>query len=238
MKKAKIFFSAFVLSLVSLVVSAQDSTGVSFTVNADLVSRFVWRGFDYGNAPAVQPTLEANYKNFTLGAWGSQSISSNTGGLEADLFASYSFNFGLSVGITDYHFHGESLILAKNLPDTTNTVIIPERSGDYFDFENTHFLEANLDYEIKNWYVSLNYMFYNASDDIYAEIGYNYKNLTLFVGGGNEVYTSDGNFKVCNTGFTIARELRITENYSLPVFGTFVINPDLEQVHMLFGVNL
>lgn len=217
---------------------AQDTTNIKFSLNADFASRYIWRGFDFGNAPSVQPTLEASYKNFAIGAWGSQSISSNTGGLEADLYTTYSFNFGLSIGVSDYYFPEEKLRIMKDLPDTASFLILPERNGNYFDFENAHFLEANINYEIKNFSLSANYMFHNAADDIYAEIGYNYKNLTVFIGGGNESYTNNGKFNICNTGFTITKEIKLSDKFDLPVFGSFILNPDSEQVHMLFGISL
>ena len=58
------------------------------SVYADLVSRYVWRGSDFGNSPAIQPGLDISYKNFTVGAWGSASLAS-LNLQEADLFASY-----------------------------------------------------------------------------------------------------------------------------------------------------
>ena len=45
------------------------------TIGADVVSRYVWRGRDYGNAAAVQPGIETTLGPVTFGAWGSWSIS-------------------------------------------------------------------------------------------------------------------------------------------------------------------
>ena len=45
------------------------------SIGADVVSRYVWRGTDYGNAAAVQPFIETNLGPITVGAWGSWSIS-------------------------------------------------------------------------------------------------------------------------------------------------------------------
>ena len=44
-------------------------------IGADVVSRYVWRGSDYGNAAAVQPGIETAVGPVTFGAWGSWSIS-------------------------------------------------------------------------------------------------------------------------------------------------------------------
>src|SRR6056297_1976031 len=127
---------ALVLMLGSgLNINAQDETKEtksSVSVNADLVSRYVWRGVDYGNSPAIQPGIEYANGNFAFGTWGSYSTSSNTGGLEADLYTSYSFGFGLSIGVTDYYFPGEKVIAGVDPADSLSMVVSPQRSGNYF----------------------------------------------------------------------------------------------------------
>ncbi len=40
-----------------------------------------------------------------------------------------------------------------------------------------------------------------------------------------------------NLGFTLSKEIKITENYSLPVFGSFITNPEAENVFMVFGIS-
>ena len=61
------------------------------TIGADVVSRYVWRGTDYGNAVAVQPGIETAVGPIAVGAWGSWSISpgpADASGNECDLYAS------------------------------------------------------------------------------------------------------------------------------------------------------
>src|SRR6056297_1889926 len=82
-------------------------TGTAFSgdlsVGADLVSRYVWRGSDFGNAAAVQPSIAFTEGNLEIGAWGSWALNGAPGGNENDLYASYSFkNFSFTV--TDYFF--------------------------------------------------------------------------------------------------------------------------------------
>ena len=43
------------------------------TLNADVVSTYVWRGMDLGNA-SLQPTLGIAWKGLSLSAWGSVGI--------------------------------------------------------------------------------------------------------------------------------------------------------------------
>lgn len=227
-----------VFMIITFSTQAQDSTKVEVSAGADFVSRYVWRGMDFGNAPAIQPTVEAKYKKLTIGAWGSQSISSNTGGLETDIYLVYNFDFGLSLGISDYYFPVEKLMILKDLPDTSQLIIEPRRAGNYFDFENSHFPEANVNYEIGRFRFSANYMFYNAADDLYGEIGYKHKNFEVFAGAGNEMYTTDGNFNFCNVGITAGKNIKISQHYKMPLSGSFIINPGLEQVHMVLCISL
>ena len=41
---------------------------------ADIVSRYIWRGYDFGNSPAIQPNLFFSLRGLNIGAWGSYSF--------------------------------------------------------------------------------------------------------------------------------------------------------------------
>ena len=47
-----IIFLAF-----STVSQAQDSSKWDINPSADIVSRYVWRGIDFGGSPSIQPSL-------------------------------------------------------------------------------------------------------------------------------------------------------------------------------------
>ena len=137
-----------------------------------------------------------------------------------DLYMGYGFDFGLYVGLTDYFFpsyEGEN----------------PE----YFDYDN-HTLELNLSYEVGAFSISANrYLDDNAENDMYFELGYNFGPASIFLGGGDESYTEDGDFAICNIGITGEKEISITDSFSLPVFASFIVNPDIEQAYMVFGMS-
>ncbi|MBN1949961.1 MAG: hypothetical protein JW801_02105 [Bacteroidales bacterium] len=218
-------------------VSAQEEeeSGSSFSVGADLVSRYVWRGTDFGNSPAIQPGVSFSKGGFEVGAWGSYSFSSNTGGAEADLYAGYSFDFGLSLGVTDYYFPGESLDIT-GMVDSMGTMIgtlSPSRSGAYFSGD-AHAIEIAAGYEIGNLSLLAGYF---LSGDIYGEVGYSFGDVSVFVGAGNGAYTLDGGFMVCNVGIGVEKEIAITESFSIPMFGQLILNPDSKQVHWVVGVS-
>lgn len=43
---------------------------------------------------------------------------------------------------------------------------------------------------------------------------------------------------IINLGFTISKEIAITDRFSLPVFGSFILNPEAENAYMVFGISL
>lgn len=86
-----------------------DSADAQFSIlgRLDLVSRYVWRGRDYENSPAAQPWIEASYKDFTLGAWGSYKLT-GAGIQETDLYLQRSFG-NFTVSVWDYYSFSDTL---------------------------------------------------------------------------------------------------------------------------------
>ena len=70
------------------------------TLNADVVSTYVWRGMDLGNA-SLQPTLGIAWKGLSLSAWGSVGIARAEDMKELDLTLQYTTG-GLTLGVVDY----------------------------------------------------------------------------------------------------------------------------------------
>ena len=204
--------------------NAQDEDKSSpFSLGGDLVSSYVWRGTKFGNGPAIQPYLELALGNFSIGGWGSYCFTSNEAA-EADLYLSYGFDFGLSLGLTDYYFPGT----------------------EYFDYstENgSHAFEINLGYEIDGFSIAANYILNeagsagSAGNDLYFEAGYGFKYFKLFAGAGDGWHTSDGEFMFCNLGISAEKELKITDKFSLPLSGSLIWNPEREQFNIVLGVS-
>jgi uncharacterized protein (TIGR02001 family) len=217
--------------LLFVIVLAATTAKAQFSVGADMVSRYVFRGIDFGNAPALQPTIEYSAGNFTIGTWGSYALAPNTstGGAslnEADLYASYSFDFGFSLGLTDYYYPG----------------------SDWFEFEeevSSHALELNLGYETGSLSLAGNYMLNNSlmgagAEDgtVYFEAGYAFENVDLFIGAGDGWHSMGGDFEVVNIGIGTSKDIKFSETFSLPVFGQAIINPNTEQFHIVVGLSL
>ena len=83
------------------VTKAQDKVEGSMAV--DVVSQYVWRGQDLGNA-SIQPGLGISYKGLSLSAWGSVGLTSADDTKEFDLTLGYSAG-GFNIGVTDYWFN-------------------------------------------------------------------------------------------------------------------------------------
>src|SRR5574344_1225439 len=118
MKKMKVFAVAMVALMAASSAKAQE-----IKASADVVSSYVWRGTQFSGA-SIQPTLDFTASGFSIGSWGSAGLD---GFLEMDLYAKYAFDFGLTLGLTDYYYPGTS----------------------YFDFSKAsggHGLEVNLGY--------------------------------------------------------------------------------------------
>ena len=93
----KVAALAIVFSMASsTLANAQEEDGkVSFSVQGDLVSSYIWRGF-YQTGASFQPTLSLGVGNFSLTAWGSTDFqgansTSMPAAKEIDLTAAYTF---------------------------------------------------------------------------------------------------------------------------------------------------
>jgi len=156
-----------------------------------------------------------------IGIWGSVDFN---GYSEADPYITYSFPFGLSLGLTDYYYPG--------LPFFNTSSI----SG-------THAFEINCNYAIGGLGLSVNYILNeaggagSAGGDIYFQTGYEFKRFNLFAGAGNGWLTSDGNFNLCNLGLGTAEIIEVTERFSFQLNGQIIFNPDNENLYLTVGIS-
>jgi hypothetical protein len=270
MKKVNIFIIALlcVLAMSSTTTTQAQEDGENkgaFSLGVDLMSRYTWRGIDYGAAPSIQPTLAFSKGGFEIGYWGA--YSTNVAGFqETDLYLGYTFmNDMLSVGIIDYYYPN---ILALD--------------QDYFNFngdETGHTLEASLAFNgTENLPLSLaiytcvygadkvfsdsvlntttNMYDYNAKDaySTYIELGYSLEvqdvAVDLYAGyllngtdvedailpGGCEGFYCDGPGLI-NLGMTASKEIQITDKWSLPVSSSLVYNAKRQRVFFVFGMS-
>jgi hypothetical protein len=225
--KMKLFlltvFTVSVFFTSNLIAQEEENEKPSkFSAGADFYTSYLWRGSKYGTGPAIQPSVTFETGSLTLGVWGSFDAA---GYMESDLYVSYSFPFGLSLGVTDYYYPGLEYF-------------------DYSDTTGSHAFEINAGFALSGLSLSANYIVNEAGGaastggDMYFQAGYDFKNFGIFLGAGNGWHTSDGDFAVCNIGIGTTRTIKITEHFSLPVTGQVVFNPEKEQLYVVAGFSL
>lgn len=220
MKKALLItVGSFLLTAITPNAKAQD-----WNVGLDINSSYIWRGSKFGSGPAFQPTIEFSAGNFAVGAWGSVNASTDEAA-EVDLYLKYGFDFGLTVGLTDYYYQGT----------------------EFFDFSTetgAHAVELNVRYEIGGLSLSGNYFINeaggvgNAGGDLYLEVKYGFKHVDVFADAGDGLHTISGDFCFVNLGIATSKEIKITDSFSLPLNGSLILNPATEQMYIVVGLSL
>lgn len=242
--------------------TADNTAGkAAFSVGADLVSRYIWRGSDYGNSPAVQPAVAFSVAGFKAGFWGSYGLGqyskkindstvANMGHYaEFDFYLSYTWK-GFTVTAYDYFF-----------PNPLN----PNEGNKYYNFKPAttgHALELSLSWAgtekipLQLYAGTVVYGadknqdstgVYGAGADnnfsTYFEAAYQFNvkgfGVKPFLGAipfGSAWYGPTGG--VVNAGLTVSRSIPITSQYTLPVFGSVITNPRAQSVFLVFGLSL
>ena len=228
MKKIVLFAMGLVASATAL---AQDK--IEATIEADFVSKYIWRGQDCGDI-SIQPTLGIGYKGWSLSAWGSVGFKSEDL-KEFDLTASYSTG-GLTVGVTDYWFNS------------------PEERYFYYNAHSTsHVFEAFAVYDFgllsAAWYTNfagndgLNksgkraYSSYFEVDAPFRLATCEWTGTLGVVPYATDFYDTSG-FAVTNVALKATKDIKITDSFSVPLFAQVVANPCSQKAYFVFGFTL
>jgi hypothetical protein len=200
---------------------ASTAQAEGFKVGADVVSSYVWRGTDYGDSPAIQPTLSYTFKNgIAVGAWGSYAVTENNGDRYKEIDLSVSLPVGpFTFAVTDYNNNPEGAKAFDFSNDSSNVVEI-----------STAYAAGNLSLLAAINVAGLegaakNAKYCEASYKVYDKDGYSAK---LVAGLGNEDYygdAEDNHVALVNTGISVAKD-RFT--------GSFIYNPDTEKSYLVF----
>ena len=214
------------LLLTITTINAQEEAKASFDIGVDFASRYVWRGLEFSDSPAIQPYAEFTSGNFTLGAWASYETGGQVVGQEFDFYAEYSFGT-VSFGFTDYAFPVDGI------------------SDGYFQIKN-HVGEAMLSFDGVEKFpltIMLGVNVYNDdANSVYTEIGYPFSigetELSAFVGAGNEIYSIDGDFSVTKFGISASKDIKITDVFNLGISTSAIFNPDTEDAYLVSLISL
>lgn len=210
---------------------------IETTISADVVNQYIWRGQDLGNV-SLQPTLGVAYKGLSLTGWGSVGLANTADTKEFDLTLAYAIG-GLNIGVTDYWFNAGK-----------------DPEGRYFKYDahgTNHVFEANIGYDFKiaslQWYtnfagndglkkdgkrayssyVELNVPFVICDIDWTATAG--------AVPFETESYGTTG-FAVTNLSLRATKSIKVTDTFSIPLFGQLTANPCSQKAYLVMGFTL
>ena len=216
----KIFSSYYKFTLLTIV--ALFSTNISYSQDfgADLVSSYVWRGTQFGSGSHIQPYMDLESGNLSGGVWGSFPTSAKGGGNELDLWMSYDFG-PLALTITNYTFPGEGGVYSKG-EGLFN--------GDYTELSASTSIGT----------VDLSAGYFTEVEALYVELGTSIGAVDIALGYGDDsadAFYADGESGLINMSFSGSKDIQITDSYSLPVFGSFIVNPKAETAFLVFGIS-
>jgi hypothetical protein len=181
-------------------------------LGADVMSRYIWRGTDFGNSASVQPTLNFSTSHFEAGVWANYALTSN-GADENDLYLTYSAGC-LTLGMTDYYF--------PNSGDVFN----------YKDSDSIHFLEISAGLSYNKLSLNAGYFFSgDPENSVYAEAGYQVLSndemtAKIILAAGNGMYVVKDDFNAVTIGLTVTKGA---------LSATYLLNPDAEKSFVVFG---
>ena len=221
------------------------------TAAIDVVYPYLWRGIRYyGDKVAFQGTINyAITEKLSVGVWGTTNFSDAADAYnEFDWSISYQISPIVSVMLSDYYWPATK---KGNLADPSNYPRTPyfdysegsAQSLDFsilFDFSEKGF---PLDFQWNTFVGGGDYK-YDADGNVdgrafssYAEVGYTQSIAKLgvdirpFIGAAvinGSYYGTDASgkagFTFNNVGLNIAKEIKISENFSIPVFVRYTNN--------------
>lgn len=213
---------------------AQEEKGLNFSMGADWVSSFVWRGNQLAGM-SVQPVMGLAISGFSISAWGS--VDGEALYKEVDFTLGYKKG-GVSVELIDYW------------------TACGYKYFDYRKDKTGHILEAKLGYvlPVKSFPLSLSWNTFWAGADLdpegkreystYIEALYPFflKDVAWTAGLGlspwkSAIYKTD-KMAVVNLSLKASKTIQITDHFSLPIFGQIVVNPYREDIFFVFGLSL
>ena len=229
--------------VMSMTAIAQDEieseSKIETTISGDIVSSYIWRGQDLGNV-SLQPTLGIGYKGLSLTAWGSVGLTNSDDTKEFDLTLAYTTG-GFNIGITDYWF---------------NAGLDPDNRYFMYNAHSTnHVFEANIGYDFG--FASLQWYTNFAGNDgtnksgkraysSYFEVNVPFKLATVdwtATAGAVPYATTFYNgwtsgFSVTNLALKATKDIKITDSFSIPIFGQVVANPRTQKAYLVLGFTL
>lgn len=226
----------FALACSTLSVNAQDSIqNSSFSMNADFVSSYVWRGQLYSTTPNIQPYASFTKGQFTFGTWGSFGFGETYA--EVDFYLSWQYkNFGIS--LNDYCTLSE----------------IPEETK-YFNFrdaETPHALEGIATIEVSEAFplkfTAATFFYGNDRDSVgkyystYFELSYPFNisdyEFNVFAGGTPKEGLYGTKAGLVNVGISALKSIKVTHSLEIPASIQVSANPIARNFFLVFSLTI
>jgi hypothetical protein len=210
---------------------ATDAPASKFTAAVDVVYPYLWRGIALNSTSKVafQPYLSYAFTDkLTAGLWGTTNFSNADDAYnEFDWYVSYQVTPIVKLMVSDYYSDAPAL------------------RGSYFDYQSaTQAIDLSVLLNFSDKGVPLDFQWNtliaggdfnssgNRSFSSYTEVGYTHSissvgvDLRAFAGAvvnESSYYVTDG-FTFTNVGLNVAKSIKITENYSIPLFLRYTYN--------------
>ena len=210
----------------------ETATAQQFTIGADVVSRYVWRGTDFGESASIQPALALNMGGLEIGTWASYAMNPESADAnEHDLWISYSSG-PVAVGIPDYYF--------------------PNSGAGFFNFDGNgdgaHYIEPFVQFSGSAPLPVTLFAGYFAHNDpdhsIFLAASYPVTiydvDLTFGVGASaveSAMYGTSG-FGIVEMSLAATREVPLTDQFALPISVAYILNPYAERSFLVVGLSL
>ena len=214
------------------------SDSLKFDISADFRSRHIWRGSLTCSAWNIQPTMHLSSSNFLIGAWGAYTVDNSY--TEFDLYASYTFK-RFTIAVLDYFCPSETVrfnhLFNFNNKTTKHTLdaVISYNGTEKFPFSisaSTLFFgddkNPNTGNNYFSTYIEANYK-WEISELLKTDF---HVGFTPFEG----YYSTGANVVSC--GLSVTQNLRVTSNFTIPINGRLIVNPNTENVFFVFGFTL
>ena len=86
--------------------------------------------------------------------------------------------------------------------------------------------------------IDLTVGYFTDLEALYVEAGFPVGPVGVAVGFGSDgadAFYAGGESGLVNLSFSGEKDIKISEEYALPVFGSFIYNPDAEAAFLVFG---
>jgi hypothetical protein len=213
--------------------AAQEVQNVVFQV--DLLNRHYWRGFVFGNSPAIEPQVTLNLSRFSFTIWAAQTF--NDSYSEIDLIPSYTAG-NYEISFLDYY----------------NPVMGAENH--FFNFskdENRHSGEIMVAYngegKIPFRWMAATFLYgdrHQKTDNhmfsTYVEIGYPFTivgaeaDISLGLSPWESFYSD--RLALVHAGFSVEDQINLGQGASIPLKFSLFSNPSTSEAWVIFSIGL